>query len=282
MDRPIFHLSVPGGSGRVWPESRWRRILPGMRRLACLFLVLSACSANKEEKPPISDCQENCASTVISGGNSAGGGGSAGATGQSGNPGSAGSSLTGVSLQGTVVVHSDTTFSNPSVYTQAALLSGAPADVNQPPVANWLGSGTFTLNQVASGASWLKAIPTALADVTLGGLLQLTLDPNALPTDLNLPVVDTGVITTILGLLPGSPTINTDAAHAVITFVSSAGAPLAGVKVQPSFGAIVAYDSGSQFNDTNTGSRGQALMLNAQSSPGASLTYTTSAGKSGT
>jgi hypothetical protein len=82
-------------------------------------------------------------------------------------------------------------------------------------------------------------------------------------------------------VLPGSPAINTNAAHAVVTFVTSAGAPLAGVKVQSSFGAITAYDSGPQFTDTETGSRGQAVLLNAQPSPGATLSYTTSAGKSG-
>jgi hypothetical protein len=180
-----------------------------------------------------------------------------------------------------VVVHSDTTFASPSVYTQAALLSGAPADVSQPPVGNWLGSGTFTINLVASGESWLKAVPTALADVTLGGLLQLKLDPNALPSSVDIPVVDTGVIVTILGVLPGSPAITTDAAHAVVTFVTSAGVPLAGVKVKPTFGALTAYDSGPQFTDTETGSRGQAVLLNAQPSPGAALSYTTSTGKSG-
>jgi hypothetical protein len=253
------------------------------RGLVSLVLLLSACSADKEEKPPITECQVNCASNTVGGGSSGAGGvaGAGGNAGSAGKAGSAGNALTGVSLQGTVVVHSDTTFSGPSVYSQPALLSGAPADVTQPPVGNWLGNGTFTLNLVASGESWLKAAPTALADVVLGGLLQIKLDPNALPSSVDIPVVDTGVIVTILGLLPGSPVLTTDAAHAVVTFVSSAGAPLAGVKVQPSFGAITAYDNGPQFTDTETGSRGQAVLLNVQPSPGATLSYTTSTGKSG-
>jgi hypothetical protein len=180
-----------------------------------------------------------------------------------------------------VVVHADTNFQNPTVYAQAALVSGAPSDVSLPPADNWLGNGTFTLNQVAAGESWLKATPTALSESTLGGLLQLKIDPNNNPS-IDVPVVDTGVIATILGLLPGSPVLTETAAHAVIAFVTSTGTPAAGVQVTPSFGALKAYDSGPQFTDTETGSRGQALLLNAQPTTGSSVQFVTKTGDTGT
>lgn len=263
-----------------------------LRRGLLLLGILSfACSPAKEDKPPIADCTNNCANPDP-GGSSGGSGGSNGGSGGGGTGGSnaAGqggggtggtASLVGVKIQGTVVLHNESSFQNPIVYTQAALVSGAPADVSLPPADNWLGSGEFTLNQVATGQSWLKAAPTALPESTLGGLLQLTVDPNNNPS-IAVPVVDTALMATILGTLPGSPALAQDAAHALITFVDSNNIPISGIQVQASFAATKAYDSGPQFSDTETGSRGQVLLLNTLPSPGASVAYTTKDNKTGT
>lgn len=255
-----------------------------------LGLICIACSPAKEEKPPIEDCTTNCANATPggnSGGNSgtggtAGSGGSGGSTGSSGKGGTGGTtSSVGVKIQGFVVLHNESTFKNPILYSQTALITANPADVSLPPADNWLGSGEFSLYQVATGASWLKATPTALSESTLGGLLQITLDPSNNPS-ITVPVVDTALMATILGTLPGSPVLDQNAAHVLITFVDGNGTPTAGVQVKPSFAAIQAYDSGPEFSGTATGNRGQALLLNAQLTPGASVTYTANGGKTGT
>jgi hypothetical protein len=180
-----------------------------------------------------------------------------------------------------VMIHTDTTFQAPSLYPLSALLSASPADVTQPPADNWTGSGVFSLNLVASGKSWLKATPTALADTTLAGLQLVELDP-AQPSTVDVPVVDTALLSTLLGTLPGSPALNQNAAHALLTFVSGAGTPEVGLKVEPSFGALRAYDNGPQFADTETGNRGQALLLNAAPVAGPTVTFTTQSGVTGT
>lgn len=248
--------------------------------LSLLLAPLVACSPSREEKPPIQDCVGDCVITTPGGGGGTSGAAGAGGAAGTGGGGGAAGAVAGVQVQGTVVIHTDITFQNPPPYSFSALLSASPADVTQPPADNWTGTGFFSLSQVASGKSWIKATPTALADTTLGGILLVDLDP-AQPSTVDVPVVDTALISTLLGTLPGSPALNQNAAHALLTFVSGAGTPEVGLKVEPSFGALRAYDNGPQFADTETGNRGQALLLNAAPVAGPTVTFTTQNGFTG-
>lgn len=242
-----------------------------------LAACLSSCSSDKDDDlPGISECQGiGC----TSGGTSTGGGGSSGASGQGGSSGS--TQTVGVTITGTVRQFTEPTFdtTKTTVFTLGANISASPSGT-LPAVATALDTGTFSLDNVASGNSWILAQPSNSGQQTLAGRRDLTIKASG-NGDIDAYVVDQSVFINILASLPTQTSLNTSAAHAVISFVDSQGAPVSGVSATSTVfdatntttAAIVVGDNGPDYGGTVSGVRGQILVLNFGATSSAKLTY---------
>jgi hypothetical protein len=260
--------------------------------LASLAAVASvpACGNSDSTHPGnVSDCEENCGPAVIGGPGAAGSGGAAGAAGAAGSAGAAGqggggaggAAVAGVHATGTVVVFTNSTFTTTAVYALPALVQATAFDPSVPPSAPWDGMSSFTLQNVAAGsATVFSAKPAAAASDTLAGAVTMAVPSTGLDM-LTIPVVDTGVISAILGTLPGSPALNPTAGHVVISFVDDQKSPISNITVTPSFAGTLVYDDGPNYSDGKTRARGVAALFNATPAATNVVTYTTSDNRTG-
>jgi hypothetical protein len=236
-----------------------------------------------------SDCEMSCGAAVVGGpgqsgaggtAGAAGAGGAAGTAGAGGDAGAGGSAVKGVHATGSVQVFTNSAFTTTAVYGQAALVNATAFDPSQPISAMWDGSTSFTLQGVATGKAIFSATPTATSQDTLGGAVTVDVPVDGLD-DVKVPVVDTGVISAILGTIQGSPVINPGAGHVILSFVDDQKNPLSNVTVTPSFPATTLYDDGPNYSDGQTRTRGVAALLNATPAAASTVAYKTKDGRTG-
>lgn len=223
--------------------------------LSVAFLA-SACSSSESKSPALEACTE-CKYTPP--GTSIGTGGSGGAAGQAGAGGTsgAGGQAKSVSLTGAVnaITTGDLITSGP--YAGAVVIGAKAIDGTETTAK---ATTSYLLPDVASGPQWISTKPVAID--ALGTLAYATIPEK--DAQLDVLVVRTEALTTVLGTLPKPTALTPGAAHAIIFFRSPDGLALPATKLTPAFTAEVGHDDGPGFGGVETHGRGIAVLFNAK------------------
>lgn len=234
-----------------------------------LLVSLTGCGSSDSKKPALeacADCKYIPPGTTIGTG---GGGGAAGAAGTAGAAGAAGTAGAGgqiaVGLSGEVGAITDGDLATSAVYGGAVVIAAKALDGSEKTVK---ATTEYTLSGVASGPQWISTKPVSVD--ALGTLLFATVPP--MDAKLDLLVVRTEALTTVLGTLPKPTALAAQGAHAVVYFRSPEGLALSAVKLTPTFTADVGHDDGPGYGGVETHGRGIAVVFNAKAAPAAMAT----------
>jgi hypothetical protein len=251
------------------------RLHPAWLLLAPLALAAFACEPPTPDYPYPGGCNINLGPCGVHLGGGMGTTGAGGATASTGVGGSTGTS----ELSGNIELITSECFNMGTMFNGTANLVIQPAGAAAVTVGiGGMNPETFDVTNVPSSSAWLLVQDTTMGGAGIFSTLSYWSLPQ--PPGIQVPVVDSGMFTSIAASIPSLQLgggISTQAAHVVLQ-VSNGTGPYAGLAVTGGAGsATVVYDQGGcTYTDqtTMTGSAGTIILFNAGLSGAATIQLT--------